>query len=118
MSVTTAILVVFTVLVVVGALKTLERAVWRVRHGYRIPELLWRDLAGWGGLAWAFVAIFAARALELGPTLAANPVWTYATSIPPIFGAAVYVYCEFFVIRRPGDGEPDPQTERLAGGVE
>jgi hypothetical protein len=95
---------VFTALVVLGALLTIERALWRRRHGFRLPLLLYRDLALLVGLAWPFVLILGVRTLPDADRIAliTSLEWTLVTTVPAILGVAVWVYFEAFVIRRPG----------------
>jgi hypothetical protein len=90
----------FVLLLTVAAVTTGARVIYLKRHNQPLPTLLIRDVIVKTSLSWAFLSIAIVRAFGLGPLVAGHVWWTLLTSIPPIFGAAVYVYYELFVIGR------------------
>lgn len=93
-------LLLFTVLMTIGASATLERVIRYRRHKIKPPVLLKRDILVIGGLAVDFVLILIVRAFGFGPYLAGNPLWVIGTSAVGVGSAAVYVYYELFVIEK------------------
>lgn len=104
----TAILIIFTGLVVAGAGRTLYRVYEYRRAGRPLPQLLVRDVISRNSLAFSFILILAVRAFSLRDIVFDELWWTLITAVPAIYGAAVYAYYEYFVIDKhaPGD-DPD-----------
>lgn len=97
-----AFLIVFVLLLAVGASTTAARVIDLYRRKVARPVLLGRDLVLIVGLAWPFAAILLIRA---GGPAASDLVrgqlwWTLLTSIPPIVAVAVYDWFELRVIGR------------------
>jgi len=100
------ILVVFTGLLLVGAISTLGRHFRYRRLRIRAPLLLYRDRDLLVGLAIPFVLISAARAFSLNSLIRqadGSPQlwWLLVTGLPPIYALARYCWFELFVIERP-----------------
>lgn len=92
--------VLFTVLLFIGAISTLVRAVRYSHAGQTWPRLLVRDLLMVGGLGLVFAMILGVRALGLGGSLVGNVPWAVFTGGIAVTAVAVYCYFEIFVIER------------------
>lgn len=95
-SLNAAILILFTILIVVGGLRTLVRY-FEYRHaGRKVPILLVRDMITRNGLGLSFLMVLFARTsgLELNTQL----WWVLLSSAPAMLAAAIYAYFEFFII--------------------
>lgn len=89
-------LIVFVVLLTIGALSTSVRIINLWRHGHRRPSLIWRDLWWAGGLSLSFALVAWHRAAE-APFL--EHLWWYVvSSLPALLGAGAYVLWDLFVI--------------------
>lgn len=97
------ILAAFTFLLVIGFLTTLIRRFGLILKRIPAPRLLPRDLTLLGTLSWPFALILLVRAEELTRVVVGQLWWVLLTGIPPVFGVAVYVYYEIFVIGQPED---------------
>lgn len=100
-----AIFIVFTVLLLVGAISTASRWLRYHRFRMRAPVLLSRDRDLLIGLAIPFLIIAAVRAFGLREyTLAADGdphLWyLLLTGLPPIYAMARFVFFELFVIEK------------------
>lgn len=98
------ILIVFTGLLIVGAVSTLGRHLRYHRLKIRPPLLLYRDRDLLVGLSIPFVLISAARAFMWNVRNAdGSPQlwWLLVTGMPPIYALARYCWFELFVIERP-----------------
>lgn len=107
------ILLVFTGLLLVGAISTGSRWIRYRKTGFRRPRLLNRDVVLVTGLSIPFVLIAASRAFGLQPLVAGEDGphlwWLLLTGIPPIIAIAVYDYFELRVIERDQQDAPPPQ---------
>jgi hypothetical protein len=98
------ILMVFTALLLVGAVSTFGRHVRYRQLKIRPPLLLYRDRDLLVGLAIPFLLISMARAFNWNVRqLDGSPQlwWLLMTGIPPIYALARYCYFELYVIERP-----------------
>jgi len=99
------ILIVFTTLLLIGAVSTLGRHLRYRRLKIRPPLLLYRDRDLLVGLSIPFALISAARAFSWTAVrnVDGSPAmwWLLVTGLPPIYALARYCYFELFVIERP-----------------
>lgn len=110
-TVTFATFALFTILLMVGALSTLTRAIRYTHAGQTWPRLLKRDLILVGGLGLVFGMMLGGRALGLAAILANNVPWAVLTGAIAIYSVAVYSYFELFIVEagtRGGGGAPGP----------
>lgn len=90
--------VVFTVLLAIGAVSTLVRAVRYAHAGQTWPRLLIRDLILIGGLGLDFALILGVR--FSGISLRGNVPWVVVTSLLAIVSIGTYVWFELRIIER------------------
>lgn len=112
-TITLATFVVFTALLLVGAVSTLVRAIRYLHAGQPWPRLLVRDLILIGGLGMVFAMILLVRALGLSSTVVDNVPWALVTGAVAIISIGTCVFFELFVIEK-GDrdetGEEPPDA--------
>lgn len=70
---------------------------WRVRH-ISPPTLLYRDLVGFSGLSFSFLAVMVARVLDIPDHYVRTVPWLIFTSVPALLGVGTFLYFEVFVI--------------------
>lgn len=97
-----AAFLVWWVFVLIGFVSTATRVAYYRAKGYRMPLLLFRDVSLFGGLATSFGLILGARASDLATliNLRDSIVWSLLTVLPALYGVAVFVYFEVFVIEK------------------
>lgn len=88
----------FAIGLAISALSTIRRAVRFRVMGWRLDDILKRDLAWQLGVGTSMGLILFARAANLGEVVRGQVWWILATSIPAVAGVLVYAYFELFVI--------------------
>jgi len=107
----------FTLLLLVGALSTLIRAL-RYRHALQpMPRLLVRDLIWQVALGVDFGALLVVRGLGLADEAERHVPWAILTSGLAVFAAATYAWYELRVIERPDAGSPGLRGHTGATGA-
>ena len=87
-----------------GLVLTAIRMAWRLRRyrrlGLPIPRLLMRDLLFASGMLLPFLLILVVRVFGFAEQVRDQLAWTVVTGAPALFAVAVMVYYEWFVIER------------------
>lgn len=112
--VNSVVFLVWWLFVLVGFVSTASRVAYYRAKGFRMPLLLFRDVSLFAGLAISFGLIIGARAVDLALVinLRDSLAWSVLTSAPALYGVAVFVYFEVFVIEKGNNRHHEIRDER------
>jgi hypothetical protein len=100
------VLVAFAIMVTLITVSVATRLGRYQLRKEKAPVLLFRDATCFSGLTASFLFVLVARALELPATYTRTVPWIVGTSLPALLGLAVFLYFEWFIIGKDGDGGP------------